>query len=904
VSRIIPIPTTRVGDLFVRQRLVGQTQLDQLELFRLQTQISTGQRLQLPSEDAPAALRAINLQRLLDRKGQIQTNLKASNSYLSAAEDRLGHVSTILSDLRGSVVGVAGTVVPEAARQELVQEIDRVLSELVSAGNAKYQGRYLFAGSQSQVQPYDFNGPFVEYIGNEGVLRSFVDLERLFETNLSGTEVFGGISADVQGAADLNPHLAPNTLVSTLNGGNGIGSNPAVAISVNTGDSTETSVVDLSGAVTIGDVARAIERAAPAGTNVSVEVGGDGLVLRTDADSIIVGEVAQGRTARQLGILSPTGAPASDELFGGSLNPALLKTTSLASLLGTKAQGVIRSVGSANNDIALTATSNGDEFNDLIVVFDDNGLIVAGDEVATYDANTNTLTVQVQAGVSTANQVAAAITTEGTFTAAADYHDALSTGQIGTNPVDVSGSPYTLVTTGGGGENLDTTSGLILTNGGQSVTLDISGADTVEDFLNLVNGAGLGLVAEINAAASGINIRSRLSGSDFTIGENGGATATQLGIRTYTEETKLADLNRGVGVPTTSALETLDTDKLDALTIVSRNGVNLSVDLSTANSLQEVVDAINGAAGNNVTDVSGTTAVLARLSADGNGVELVDSSTPISGGLQVVAPPGTAAAEYLGFVAPAATEHTSSITDPDGNHTLSGRNVLGHDMQIVASDGTSLWIDLAGTKTVQDVIDRINSHPANVPANVGDPPPIEARLAATGNGIELVDESAGVGTLSVRSAQGSQAAEYLGFVASGETESDPDAVRVEGASQLLTSQDRHTLEADSVFNTLLRLKTALEQNDDAAIGQSLELLDTDLDRVNFARAELGGRIQNLEIIDVRLQDENVQLKSALSQDIDVDLVEAISNLTARQYAFEASLRTSASIMQMTLLNFI
>ena len=39
----------------------------------------------------------------------------------------------------------------------------------------------------------------------------------------------------------------------------------------------------------------------------------------------------------------------------------------------------------------------------------------------------------------------------------------------------------------------------------------------------------------------------------------------------------------------------------------------------------------------------------------------------------------------------------------------------------------------------------------------------------------------------------------------------------------------------------------------------------------------------------------MQLKSALSDDIDVDLVEAISNMTARQYALQASLQTSASI---------
>jgi flagellar hook-associated protein 3 FlgL len=121
---------------------------------------------------------------------------------------------------------------------------------------------------------------------------------------------------------------------------------------------------------------------------------------------------------------------------------------------------------------------------------------------------------------------------------------------------------------------------------------------------------------------------------------------------------------------------------------------------------------------------------------------------------------------------------------------------------------------------------------------------------------------------------------------------------------VLQSEDRHTLETDSVFNTLLRLRTALEEGSVEEISRAIGRLDNDLSRVNIAQAELGIRLQNLEVTDFKLQDENVQLTAALSREIDVDLVEAISNLQARQYAFEASLRTAANLLQVSLLNFI
>jgi len=777
MSGMIPIPTMRMGDLFVRQRLTRQVQQDQLALFRLQNQLSTGRRIQLPSEDAPAALRAINVQRLLDRKGQIKTNIEASNLYLANAEARVGGVSDILIKLRGEVVGVAGNLAPDSQRQELAQSINGLLQELLSAGNSRLQGRYLFAGSRSQSQPYDFNGSFVEYSGNDGGLRSYVDLERLFDTNLSGTDVFGGISAAVEGSVDLNPQVAADTLVTTLNGGSGIGRDPAITISINDGFATESSVVDLRGAVTIGDVAKLIEAGAPVGTDVSVEITGTGLVLQAAGGvTISVSEVAEGHTARMLGVLSDSVNPATDTITGLDLDPAVLRTTRLSDLLGKKATGRIQFSGN-NNDLQLTANVNGVAFNDVDVVFVDGA--VAGSESAVYNSGARTLTVTIDDGNSTANQVAAAITGEGTFTATIDYRDATSSIQAGSAAISLGGSPpltFADATIGGSGEVLDSVSGLHLTNGGKSVALDISGAQTVEDLLNLINGAGLSLVAEVNADGDGISVRSRLSGTDFMIGENGGTTATQLGIRTYTGGTKLASLNRGIGVP------------------------------------RAIQDSSN-------------------------------------------------------------------------------------DFTIIARDGTELSINLFEAAAIDEVLERVNNHASNVPAISGDPKPITARLASVGNGIELIDNTTGAGNLTLRIEEGSRAAEYLGFVPAGETE-------IISSTGVLQSEDRNTLETETVFNTLIRLRTALEMGNDEEIGRSLERLDTDISRLNFARAEIGGRLQNLGVIGYRLEDENVQLQTALSQDVDVDLVEAISNLTARQYAFEASLRTSASLMQLTLLNFL
>ena len=890
MSGIIPVPTTRVGDYFTRTRLTNQVESDQLDLFNLENQVSTGKRLILPSDDAPAALRAIDLQRALQQKQQFQTSLLGSQSLLSGADSSLQDVSTTLNSIKADALGVNNTTSTASERQAVVNEIDQALQTLVKAGNSKLKGQYLFAGSTSGSQPFDFQGDFVTYSGNEQNLRNFVDTGFLFNTNVPGSDVFGGLSSAVRGAVDLNPQLTSDTALSTINGGQGISPNAAISVTVNNGTTATSSIVDLSGAATIGDVARLIESHPPAGSTLKVDIVNNGLSITTSSGSTVkIGEVATAKSAHELGIFTPTTATATQSVQGSDLNPAVLKTTLLSSILGTKAQGHIVSAG-LDNDLVLSATQNGATLNGVNVNYVAGA--TAGSESASFDSNTNTITVQIQNGVSTASQVAAAINSDlgSTFTAQVDPRDATSSKLAGTGPVNV--ATFNSVTGGGSGAPLDQTHGLILTNGGKSVNLDISQAKTIEDLTNLINASGLDFSAQINATKNGIDVRSRLSGADFTIGENGGTTATQLGIRTYTGSTNLADLNRGIGVPTTT--DALQSDKLDQLQITARDGNSFTVDLSNTKTVQDVIGRINAATGNN----TGTTAVQARVSISGSGIQLVDSSTSTTGPLTVTVAPGTTAAQYLGLVPAGQTQSVSITTDPAGNYRLAGSDVGKPDLNIIARDGTKLVVDLTGATTVQDAINIINQTSFNAGASV------TAQLATNGNGIELVDSSATTtGDLTVQTVEGSQAAQYLGFVPDGQTQVTSHATDASG-NYVLTSDDRNTQEVDGLFNSLLRLKAALKTGDVTKIGAAITPLDNDLSKISFSRAEIGSRSQSLDVIKTRLQDENTQLQSSLSDETDVDLVKAISDLTGKQYALQASLQTTANILQLSILNFL
>ncbi len=132
----------------------------------------------------------------------------------------------------------------------------------------------------------------------------------------------------------------------------------------------------------------------------------------------------------------------------------------------------------------------------------------------------------------------------------------------------------TLASLNGGTGRFDIGTGLVINNGGEIETVDLSTATTIEDVFNLIRTADPNLNLGIKEARNGLAISSRISGADFSIGENnGGSNAAGLGIATFSASTPLSELNYGRGV---------DVNSSEQLQINRRDGSSINLDLSGA----------------------------------------------------------------------------------------------------------------------------------------------------------------------------------------------------------------------------------------------------------------------------------------------------------------------------------
>jgi flagellar hook-associated protein 3 FlgL len=206
------------------------------------------------------------------------------------------------------------------------------------------------------------------------------------------------------------------------------------------------------------------------------------------------------------------------------------------------------------------------------------------------------------------------------------------------------------------GAGFDPNDGFRIVQGERTYTILIGGSQTIEDVFNEVRRSGAAITPEITPDGRNIRFRSIESGTDFSIGENGGLLATRLGLRTFTTATRLDQLNYGRGLSSANGAE---------LAIRRNDGTQFSVDLTGSVTVQDVFDRINNHVGNQ----DPATKVTASLNTMGNGITvssvLAPPGTPNPQPIAVFALNGAETAWELGLIAANQSSAVGSITATD-----------------------------------------------------------------------------------------------------------------------------------------------------------------------------------------------------------------------------------------------
>jgi flagellar hook-associated protein 3 FlgL len=163
-------------------------------LYKLQQQLSTGKKLQQPSDDPLAATQINKFERIIARNETFTRNAEVSERRLNLEETTLTLVADSLLRVKDLAIQANNGSLSQQDLGIIAEELSQLQGQVASALNTQdAQGEYLFAGFKGSTQPYQQNatGEY-EYRGDNG--QRFLDIgeNATIASTDPGGSVFGG----------------------------------------------------------------------------------------------------------------------------------------------------------------------------------------------------------------------------------------------------------------------------------------------------------------------------------------------------------------------------------------------------------------------------------------------------------------------------------------------------------------------------------------------------------------------------------------------------------------------------------------------------------------------------------------------------------------------------------------
>jgi flagellar hook-associated protein 3 FlgL len=148
----------RITDSSLSARLATSIGQNRARVEAVQERVSTGKRINRPSDDPFGAEAVLNLRTSQANVEQFQQNALTVRDGLQIADNALESYDQLLDRARSLLAQGTSDSTTAAQRQAIATEIDSVRQGMLNISNTSSQGQYLFGGTRQNVGPFDSAG--------------------------------------------------------------------------------------------------------------------------------------------------------------------------------------------------------------------------------------------------------------------------------------------------------------------------------------------------------------------------------------------------------------------------------------------------------------------------------------------------------------------------------------------------------------------------------------------------------------------------------------------------------------------------------------------------------------------------------------------------------------------------
>ncbi|WP_019136056.1 flagellar hook-associated protein FlgL [Cellulomonas massiliensis] len=208
---------SRVTHLTVQRSTLANLQTNLRAMADLQTQMSSGKKVNLPSDDPAAASDMLRLRTEQNASTQHQRNAADAASWLQTVDTAITGSLSSLRRARDLVVQGGSGAMGQTSKDALADEVESLRDTLLSQANATYVGRSVFAGT-SVDEAFDATtyawsgtpgGTVERPIGPTSSVRVDADGAAVFGTGTGSVfALLDDIAATLRAGGDPTTHLA------------------------------------------------------------------------------------------------------------------------------------------------------------------------------------------------------------------------------------------------------------------------------------------------------------------------------------------------------------------------------------------------------------------------------------------------------------------------------------------------------------------------------------------------------------------------------------------------------------------------------------------------------------------------------------------------------------------------
>jgi flagellar hook-associated protein 3 FlgL len=180
----------RVTQTMLNTQLLRNLSNNMSRLDKLQSQMSTGRVINKPSDDPVGISFSLRYRSELAEHAQYQRNIDGALSWLEYTDTMLDQTVQVIHRARELAVQGANGTNPQEALNIIAKEIKQLYEQLVDIGNSRFNGKYVFNGEMTDLQPYTMDKAPIQGT-DSGKIEYEIGVGVRIAINVTGEDVFG-----------------------------------------------------------------------------------------------------------------------------------------------------------------------------------------------------------------------------------------------------------------------------------------------------------------------------------------------------------------------------------------------------------------------------------------------------------------------------------------------------------------------------------------------------------------------------------------------------------------------------------------------------------------------------------------------------------------------------------------